>query len=192
MQRSRSFLAESNSVAAIEAAREAFALARRHRAHQLLSEAFVIYVTALAADEQAVDTDEYRETVEGAFGWAETMPEEIQVWLFPFLVPHLAVIGEPRLASNAAEGGARSDERLAAGTINVRYRCQTHHLDDVAAGARIDAKALSMERMGALYADDLFDTEGLMLLDAAMLWRSAGRDDRAEFIEDLVAEIRSR
>lgn len=44
---------------------------------------------------------DYREAVEGGFAWAETMPEEIQVWLFPALGEHLERLGFCRLVDRA-------------------------------------------------------------------------------------------
>ena len=185
-------LAIGDTTAAVAAGREAYRIARSHRAHQLLSEAWIPFVEALAADETLASSDEYREHVEGAFAWAETMPEEIQRWFFPALVPHLEALGDDRLVKRATEAGERASKRVQTGVLNVRLRSQAFHLDDLTAGRTIDRRALAMERMGALYADDLYDPDGLMLLDAAKLWLAAGRDDRAIFLEDLAAELRDR
>jgi hypothetical protein len=76
--------------------------------------------------------------------------------------------------------------------MNVRTRVQEFHIEDLAAGRRIDPDAIAMERMATLYVDELFDPAGATLDQAASLWRSARREERAEFLEALAEEVRSR
>lgn len=177
---------------AVADGREAFRLARGYRAHQLLSEAWVAYIEALdaAVAQEDADAGEYAEVVEGGYAWGETMPEEIQRWFMPFLVPHLEAIGERRHAQRAAAIGERAAQLLGAGRVNVGDRCRQFHLDDLEAGRVIDPAALAAERRASFYVDELFDPGAEMLAEAAGLWRSAGRPDRAAHLDALVAAVR--
>jgi len=177
---------------AAEAASEAFHLARAQRSHQLVSDAWLFLLDTLAADPDSILTMDYREHVEGAFYWAETMPEEIQVWLFPALVPHLERLGLQRLVERANLRSESATAWLRRGNLNVRTRIQQNHLDDLTDGRSIDARALAVERMAAFYADELLDPEAELFRQAARIWRQAGRDDRASFLDDLATEIRAR
>lgn len=177
---------------AIQPATQAFKSARAQRSFGLLSSAWMFLLDTYATDPDAVLSMEYREYVEGAFSWAETMPEEIQVWFFPALVPHLERLAFRRLVDRARTRIEAAQKWLAAGNMNVRTRVQEFHVEDLAAGRTIDPNAIAMERMATLYVDELFDPTGATLDQAASLWRSAGRGDRAEFLEALAVEVRSR
>jgi len=182
-------LAAGKSGEAADAARDAFAAARAQRSHSLKSEAYVVLIEVLAVLPD--DADEYRATVEDAFYWAETMPEEIQVWLFVAVTPHLAELGLGRLADRARGRTARANAWLER-SINVQVRLQQVHLADVAAGRKVDRAALALERTAAFYADEMFDADGAMLDDAAAAWRAVGRPDRADRVTEIATELRSR
>jgi hypothetical protein len=139
-----------------------------------------------------VDVEDYRDVTEGAFRWGETMPEEIQVWFFARLDPHLVRIKDELLIRWAREHLDRAKAWRGLGNVNITTRLAEIHLKDQEAGVDVDRRALSLERMGAFYADELFDPEGNMLLAAAERWRNAGRLDRATALEELVAQLRNR
>jgi hypothetical protein len=177
---------------AAEAARRAYAAARAQRSNQLVSEAWIGLIETLAANPDNDLTLEFREAVEGAFYWAETMPEEIQVWMFVALVPHLQALGFRRLVDRAEQRRERASAWLAQGNVNVMTRCQEFHLTDLAGERPLDRPALALERQAAFLADELFDPEGRQLDVAADRWRQVGRDDRADFLASLAAELRAR
>lgn len=192
MAAARELLASGDLTGAADRARGAFSTARAQRSHQLVSEAWIGLIETLAADPKSDHSDEFREVVEGAFYWAETMPEEIEVWLCPALEPHLQSLGLTRLADRAGARRGKAEAWLAKGNLNVTTRCQRFHLADLEAGRPIDRRALSLERQAAFYADELFDGEGVALEIAAARWREAGRDDRADFLIGLAMEQRKR
>ena len=177
---------------AVEAATEAFRLARAQRSHHLVSDTWLFLLETQAADPDAVLTIEYRAAVEGAFEWAETMPDEIQVWFFPALEPHLERLAFRRLVERARKRSDSARAWLSKGNVNVRTRVQQFHLDDLKNGRFIEPKALAMDRMAAFYADELFDPSGQLLRQAAGQWRGVGRDDRAAFLEGLADEVAAR
>ena len=186
---SRSALAAKDIDSARLAGREAFKIARSNRSHKLLSEAWITLIEALAPSPSA---DDYGDHVEGAFEWAETMPQEIQLWLLPALEPHLRNLGLDRLADRAQKGRDRAEKWLSLGNMNVLPRIQSFHLDDLARGRHIDPRALGLERQGAAFADELWDLEGDILLMAADAWDAANRSDRGDFLRELVTEMRAR
>jgi hypothetical protein len=161
MVSARDLIASGDLAGAADRARGAFRTARAQRSHQLVSEAWIGLIETLAADPDSDHADEFRELVEGAFYWAETMPEELQLWLFPALEPHLESLGLQRLADRAVGRRAKAEAWLARGNLNITTRCQAFHLADLEAGRRIDRRALSLERQAAFYADKLFDGEGV-------------------------------
>ncbi len=177
---------------AVESAVLAFQTARAQRSHGLLSSAWMFLLDTMAADPDAPLSMDYREYVEGAFFWAETMPDEIQVWFFPALVPHLDRLALRRLVDRANASAATAQRWLSAGNMNVKTRVEAFQLDDLAAGRPVEPKALAVERSAAFYVDEGFDLTGATLDDAASLWRNAGREDRARFLENLANELRSR
>ena len=192
MARARQLLGIGDLKEAAEAARHGFSAARSQRSHLLMSEAWVVLLEVLAADPDNDLTLEYRETVEGAFYWAETMPEEIQLWLLVALEPHLTGLGFRRLVDRARARREKAATWLQLGNINVGTRLQAFHVTDLETGRPVDRKALALERTAAFYADQHFDPQVLMLDDAAEAWRRAGRPDRADFVSGLAAEIRTR
>lgn len=189
---SRELLAIGDLAGAADAARNAFTAARAQKSHQLVSEAWIGLIETLAADADNDLTIHFREAVEGAFYWAETMPEEIQVWMFAALVPHLQALGFRRLVDRAETRRERASAWLAKGNVNAMTRCGEFHLADLAASRPLDRRALAMERQAAFLADELFDPEGRQLEVAAARWREVGRDDRADFLVSLAGELRER
>ncbi len=192
MSRASELLRVNDTRGAAEAAFDAFGTARTQRSHQLVSATWLFLLDTLAADPDAVLAIEYRAAVEGAFEWAETMPEEIQVWLFPALEPHLERLAFRRLVDRARKRSASANAWLAKGNLNVRTRVQQFHLDDLKNDRLIEPRALALDRMAAFYADELFDPSGDLLRQSAQQWRSVGRDDRAEFLEGLADEVADR
>ncbi len=192
MEQASDALLAGDTQRAAKAALKAFEVARAQRSHQLVSATWPFLLDALVADPDLIVTVDYREHVEGAFYWAETMPEEIQMWLFPALVPHLKGLGFQRLVDRANQRSESAAAWLQLGNLNVRTRIQQKHLDDLTDRRSIDSRALAMERMAAFYADELFDPAAKLLREAEELWRQAGRGDRALFLDDLATEIRAR
>ena len=169
MQKASEALLAGDTQQAANAALEVFHVARAQRSDQLVSDTWLFLLDTLAADPDSIHTVDYRDHVEGAFYWAETMPEEIQVWLFPALVPHLERLGFRRLVERANMRSESATGWLQRGNLNVRTRIQQNHLDDLANGRSIDPRALAMERMAAFYADELFDPEAELLRQAGRL-----------------------
>jgi hypothetical protein len=163
----RARLTDGDLKGAADAARQAFKVARSQRSHQLISEAWVSLLETLAADPENDLTTEYREHVEGAFYWAETMPEEIQVWFLIALEPHLQALGFRRLVERSDAIRARATKWLER-SLNVSTRLQAFQLSDLEAGRKIDRRCL------------------------AAAWRQAGRPDRADFVAALADEVRNR
>ena len=125
------------------------------------------------------------------------MPEEIQAWLFPALIPHLHALttdleshGCRLLEQRALDRAAKAQSWLDKGSINVHTALQTLQLDDLAAGRPIDRHSLALERMAAFYASALFDPTGEMLAEAARAWARAGRPDRAALIQGIIDKLR--
>lgn len=191
MRRASDQLIAGDTEEAVESASLAFQTARAQRSLSLLSSTWMFLLDTMAADPDATLSMDYRECVEGAFSWAETMPDEIQVWFFPALVPHLDRLALRRLVDRANARAAAAQRWLDAGNMNVKTRVQAFHIDDLAAGRTIDPRALAVERSATFYVDEGFDPTGATLDDAASLWRNAGREDRASFLEDLAETIRS-
>jgi len=192
MDRSAALLVAGDTRNAIQAASEAFGFARSQRSQRLVSEAWMFLLDTYVTEPDAALIPEYRETVEGAFAWGETMPEEIQVWFFPALVPHLEHLALRRLVDRAGKRVEAAKSWLDRGNLNVRTRVQQFHLDDASNHRHLDARAVATERMAAFYADELFDPDGQLLRQAARLWRQAGRDDRADFLDELAHEVADR
>ena len=192
ISRASELLRVGDTRGAAEAAFEAFGTARAQRSHQLVSDTWLFLLDTLVADPDAASTIEYRTAVEGAFAWAETMPEEIQVWLFPALEPHLERSAFRRLVERARKRSASANAWLTEGNMNVRTRVQQFHLDDLRNDRLIEPRALALDRMAAFYADERFDPTGDLLRQSARQWRSAGRDDRADFLEGLADELAGR
>ncbi|HUE06419.1 MAG TPA: hypothetical protein VMP41_03255 [Acidimicrobiales bacterium] len=190
MTAARELLGQGDLKAAADSARRAFAAARSQRSHQLISEAWITLLETLAADPENDLTIEYREHVEGAFSWAETMPEEIQVWFLIALEPHLEALGFRRLVDRSQALRAKAQKWLQR-SLNVSARLQTFQLADLEAGNPVDRRCLALERSAAFYADELFDPQAMMLDDAALAWERAGRPDRAAFVAALAEEIRT-
>jgi hypothetical protein len=191
MRRASDQLAVGDSHLAVESAVLAFQTARTQRSHGLVSSTWMFLLDTMAADPDAPLSTDYREYVEGAFSWAETMPDEIQVWFFPALIPHLDRLALHRLVDRATARAAMAQQWIDAGNINVKTRAQAFHIDDLAAGRSIDPRALAVERSAVFYADEGYDPTGATLDHAASLWRKAGREDRAIFLEDLAETMRS-
>jgi hypothetical protein len=146
LERARHRVASGDLRGAAEAARGAFATARSQRSHQLVSEAWIGLIETLAADPDNDLTVEFRQAVEGAFYWAETMPEEIQVWVFAALEPQLQALGFRRLVHRARARRDGASAWLAMGNVNVIARCQEFHLEDLAAGRGVERRARALER----------------------------------------------
>ena len=189
ISRASELLRVGDTGGAAAAASEAFSVARAQRSHQLVSDTWLFLLDTLAADPDAILTMEYRRAVEGAFEWAETMPDEIQVWFFPALEPHLERLAFRRLVERAKKRSASAKAWLTKGNLNVRTRVQQFHLEDLKNDRFIEPKALAMDRMAAFYADELFDPSGDLLRQSAEHWRTVGRDDRAAFLEGLADEV---
>jgi hypothetical protein len=181
-------LATRDTGLAVVHARLAFKAARAQRSFNLMSRTWLFLLDALALDPTSSKSLEYQESVEGAFYWAETMPEEIQTWLFPAIQPHLARLELTRLLKRASSRTVKAQEWLDLGNRNLRSQVEAFHLADVEAGRLIDVEARKLERTGAFYYDELFDPTGEILKAAATLWRGAERSDRADFLEQLVAD----
>jgi hypothetical protein len=188
VQAAAASLAEGDTEAAVVHARLAYKSAREQRSFNLMSRTWLFLLDALAVNPTSSNSSEYQEYVEGAFYWAETMPEEIQTWLFRAIQPHLARLGLTRLADRATSRTVKAQEWLDLGNRNLRIRIEEFQLADLKAGRPIDAEARKMERTGAFYFDELFDPSGEILKAAATMWRGAGRHDRAEFLDELVAD----
>src|SRR5262249_4928797 len=122
MARAQGSLSAGELATATGEAKRAFELARAQRSHRLVSEAGILLVEVLAADPDRDSTLDYRDHVEGAYYWAETMPEEIQVWFLLALVPHLAALGFRRLVDRAEQRRVRADAWLRSGNLNVLTR----------------------------------------------------------------------
>jgi hypothetical protein len=185
---SQEHLRSGDVKAALLEARKAYDLARSNRGHQLTSEAWLALVEALAAVEGT--RDEYREHAEGLFYWTETMADEIQLWLYPALDHHLEVLGLENLVARARTGRERAEKWLKAGNLNASTRIHAFHLEDVAAGRPVSAKALAIERQAAFYVDEMFDDNGIGLEQASKAWEESGRPDRAAFLRSLVADLK--
>ncbi len=192
MQRASEYLVAGDTLRAADAARDAFGAARAQRSHQLLSDAWTFLLDVLAADPDALLSSGYREAVEGAFAWGETMPEEIQVWFFPAIEPHLDRLAYRRLVHRSRVRTSSAAKWLERGNVNASARLQRLHLDDLQNDRIIDLKAVAMERTAAFYADELFDPEGTLLRQAARLWQQAGREDRAAVINKIADDLAGR
>ncbi|MGB8197321.1 MAG: hypothetical protein WCF25_09990 [Acidimicrobiales bacterium] len=188
VQAAAASLAEDDTKSAVVHARLAYKTARAQRSFSLMSRTWLFLLDTLAADPNLSESFEYQEYVEGAFYWAETMPEEIQIWLFPAIQPHLSRVGLTSLVHRASSRTFEAQEWLELGNRNLRTRIDEFQLADLEAGRPIDAEARKLEREGAFYFDESFDPSGEILKAAATLWRGAGRSDRAEFLEQLVAD----
>jgi hypothetical protein len=92
------------------------------------------------------------------------------------------------LLKRASSRTVKAQEWLDLGNRNLRSQVEAFHLADVEAGRLIDVEARKLERTGAFYYDELFDPTGEILKAAATLWRGAERSDRADFLEQLVAD----
>jgi hypothetical protein len=112
MERARTALRDGRSQDALEAAEEAWQRARTQRSHRLLSEGYAFLLDVMAETGLA-EPARYHQAAEDAFYSAETMPEEIQVWLFHALRPHLLAVNLPRC--RAAEHRTASGARLRSG-----------------------------------------------------------------------------
>ena len=188
MQAAAIDLATGDVESALVNARLAFKTAQAQRSFNLMSRTWLFLLDTLAIVPSPSHSLEYLELAEGAFYWAETMPEEVQTWLFPAIQPHLERLGLTRLLDRSTARTARAQEWLDLGNRNIRTRIDEFQLADFAAGRSIDAEARKMERMGAFYFDELLDVTGEMLKAAATMWRGANRSDRANFIEQLMSD----
>ncbi len=130
----------------------------------------------------------YHQAAEDAFYWAETMPEEIQVWLSPALRPHLLAVKLPRLEARAATRCGKAQAWLSRGNLNVAARVQALDIEDMARGLVVDHRLRTQERQAAFYADEHWDATGDMLRIVARAWRDAGRADRAQALEAIADE----
>jgi hypothetical protein len=185
----RRLLDANDAPAAIGEAAQALKVAKSSRAHWPISEARRTLVDALAQGRRESESDDYRLEAKRAFYWAETMPEEIQVWLFDALVPHLERLGLENLRDRARKGSELAEAWLGRGNLNVATRIGRFHLSDVRSAQKIDQRALSLERMAAFYADEMWDPNGELLREAARLWQKAGRSDRSAFLVSLADEL---
>jgi hypothetical protein len=185
MDRASELLLAGDTRGAAEAAEVAFSTARAQRSHHLVTGTWIFLLDTRAADPEATLSMDYREQVEGAFAWAETMPEEIQVWLFPALEEHLERLGFRRLVERARTRSRAAAAWLEKGNLNVTTRLQRFHLDDLEHGRALDARAVAGDRTAAFYAQEGFDATGELLRRAAHRWREVGRADRAEFLDGL-------
>ena len=191
VSRSRDLLASGQTTDAVAEGRAAFKLARSNRSHWPLSDAWLAFVEALAADQPSESETEYLEVTKGAFYWAETMPEEIQIWLLPGLLPHLDRLGLDRLEERAGTMVRRAQDWLTH-SRNVSARIEQMNVADAVAGRPIDERARAAERMAVFYADEGWDSDGALLSQAANMWATAGREDRARFLQGLAAELAAR
>jgi len=189
MDRASELLQAGDTRGAAEAAEVAFRTARAQRSHHLVSGTWVFLLDTQAADPDATLSMDYREAVDGAFAWAETMPEEIQVWLFPALEEHLERLGFRRLVERARTRARAATAWLDKGNLNVASRLQRFHLEDLEHGRALDARAVAMDRTAAFYANEGFDATGEHLRVASRAWLALGRDDRADFLTGLADDL---
>jgi hypothetical protein len=177
----RHLSAEGRHVEALACAQRSFSAARSAKFVQLISETWILLLDAFARADLR-DEQEYREHVEGGFAWAETTPEEIEVWIFSALTPHLAYFGMTR----QIERGRLRAERAASyveqnNTPDLAKLHATLNLDDLRNGRTIDFVALQAERTAI--GEWKHDEGSQLLREAIRLWRVAKRDDRAAKLE---------
>jgi hypothetical protein len=187
MERARTALRDGRSQDALEAAEEAWQRARTQRSHRLLSEGYAFLLDVMAETGLA-EPARYHQAAEDAFYWAETMPEEIQVWLFHALRPHLLAVNLPRLEARAASRCEKAEAWLSRGNLNVATRVQALDIEDMARGWLSTIACALRNGRRRCYADELWDATGEVLRIVARSWRDAGRADRAEALEAIADE----
>lgn len=77
-------------------------------------------------------------------------------------------------------------------TLNVSTRLQPFDWPTWKQSVRSTEGALRSNRQQRLYADELFDAEGLILDEAAAAWRRTCRPDRAEVVAVLARGVRNK
>jgi hypothetical protein len=90
------------------------------------------------AETGLAEPSRYPPVAEDAFYWAETMPEEIQVWPFHALRPHLLAVNLPRLEARTASRCDKARAWLSMGNLNVATRVQALDIEDMARGLVIN------------------------------------------------------